>query len=62
MTKSDMASLGLAVKDIDLNSIQYHQLHGEGKTMYNDVLKANDSEIVLDPQEVKEIANKYFIN
>ncbi|MEK5389682.1 LCP family protein [Margalitia sp. FSL K6-0131] len=62
MTKSDMASLGLAVKDIDLNSIQYHQLHGEGKTMYNDVLKANDSEIVLDPQEVKDIANKYFIN
>lgn len=60
MSTSDMVSLGLAVKNLDVNSIHYHQLHGVGKTMYNDILKANDSEIVLDPQEIKDITTKYF--
>jgi polyisoprenyl-teichoic acid--peptidoglycan teichoic acid transferase len=62
ISTSDMASLELAVENLDLNSIHYHQLNGEGKTMYNDILKSNDSEIVLDPQEIKDVATKYFIN
>ncbi|GAA3319163.1 hypothetical protein GCM10020331_024920 [Ectobacillus funiculus] len=40
MTTADMLSLGLAVKDSDpATQLQYHQLSGEGKTMYDDILK-----------------------
>jgi polyisoprenyl-teichoic acid--peptidoglycan teichoic acid transferase len=62
MSTSDMASLGLAVKNLDIKSIHYHQLHGENKTMYDDILKANNDEVILDPQELKDVATTYFIN
>ncbi|OIK08406.1 transcriptional regulator [Bacillus sp. MUM 116] len=61
MSTSDMLSLGLAVKDFDPNKqLSYHQLHGEGKSMYDDILKANNSQIVLVEQQLKEIMSKYF--
>jgi polyisoprenyl-teichoic acid--peptidoglycan teichoic acid transferase len=61
MSTSDMLSLGLAVKDFDPNKqLTYHQIHGVGKTMYDDILKANNSQIVLDPQQIKDIVSKYF--
>lgn len=62
MTTSDMVSLGLAVKNIDLESIHYHQLHGENKKMYDDVLKNNNDQVILDPEEIKDIATTYFID
>lgn len=61
MSTSDMLSLGLAVKDFDPNKqLTYHQIHGVGKTIYDDILKANNSQIVLDPQQIKDIVSKYF--
>ncbi|WP_141770540.1 LCP family protein, partial [Bacillus sp. MUM 116] len=61
MSTSDMLSLGLAVKEFDPNKqLSYHQLHGVGKSMYDDILKANNSQIVLDQQQIKEIMSKYF--
>ena len=61
MSTSDMVSLGLAVKDIDPNKqLQYEQLKGVGKTMYDDILKANNSEIVIDPQQMKSTIEEYF--
>jgi polyisoprenyl-teichoic acid--peptidoglycan teichoic acid transferase len=62
MSTSDMPSLGLAVNNLDAKDIQYHQLNGESKTMNNDVLKANDLEIVLDQDNMKEIASKYYLD
>lgn len=62
MTTSDIVSLGLAVKDLDINSIHYHQLHGENKKMHDDVLQANNDQFILDPQDIEEVAAKYFID
>lgn len=61
MSTSDMVSLGLAVKDIDPNKqLQYEQLKGTGKTMYDDILQANNSQIVIDPEQLKATIKKYF--
>jgi LCP family protein required for cell wall assembly len=61
MSTSDMLSLGLAVKDIDPNKqLHYQQIDGMERTMYDDILKANNSEIVIDPQQMKTIIAQYF--
>jgi len=63
METSDMLSLGLAVKDFDPSTqIHNHQLTGQGKTMYDDILQANNSQIVIDENKMQEIVNEYFIN
>ncbi len=61
MSTSDMVSLGLAMKDINPdNQLNYKQLTGVGKTMYDDVLKANNSEIVIDPEQIKSVIAESF--
>jgi hypothetical protein len=63
MSTSDMVSMGLALKNIDPNKqISYHQLNGVGKSMYDDILKANNDQIVIDPQQIKDIVAKDFQN
>ncbi|MCQ6278509.1 LCP family protein [Bacillus sp. EB600] len=56
MSTSDMVSLGLAVKDIDPDKqLSYQQLPGVGRSMYDDILKANNAEIVIDEEKMKSI-------
>lgn len=49
------------MKDFDPSQVQSHQLFGQGQSMYDDVLKANNSEIVIDENKMSEIVNEYFI-
>jgi LCP family protein required for cell wall assembly len=61
MSITDMLSLGLAAKDFDPSKqLEYHQLHGVGKKMYDDILKANNSQIVLDQNKINEIISANF--
>ncbi|MDQ0199326.1 LCP family protein [Neobacillus ginsengisoli] len=61
MSTSDMLSLGLAVKGIDPNKqVNYKQLQGVQESLYDDVLKARNDEIVIDQQQMKSIIAKYF--
>lgn len=61
MSTSDMVSLGLAMKDIDPNKqLSYQQLQGVGQSLYDDILKANNSQIVIDQQQMKSIIDQYF--
>jgi anionic cell wall polymer biosynthesis LytR-Cps2A-Psr (LCP) family protein len=61
MSNTDMVSLGLAVKDIDPNKqLQYQQLKGTGKRMYDDVLRASNSQIVITPVEIETTIQRYF--
>ncbi|MED1201778.1 LCP family protein [Heyndrickxia acidicola] len=62
MTKEDMISMGLAVKNFNHSQLHYHQLPGASKVMYDDVLKNNNDEVVLDPQEINSVMTKYFVN
>jgi LCP family protein required for cell wall assembly len=60
MSTSDMLSLGLAAKKFDPDTqLEYYQLTGVGKNMYDDILKANNSQIVLDQNTIQEIAMKF---
>ncbi|RYL92494.1 LytR family transcriptional regulator [Sporolactobacillus sp. THM7-4] len=64
MSKEDMVSIGLGAKN-DFHpeqQIKYRQVKGRGATMYDDILKANNSQIVLDPAELKDTIKKYFTN
>ncbi|MFD2617494.1 LCP family protein [Terrilactibacillus laevilacticus] len=64
MTNEDMVSIGLGVKN-DFHpeeQIKYRQVKGTGKTMYDDILKANNSQIILNDQQLKDIVKKYFSN
>jgi hypothetical protein len=61
MSTSDMVSLGLAMKDIDPNKqLSYQQLQGVGQSMYDDILKAKNDQIVIDQQQMKSIISQYF--
>lgn len=61
MTTADMLSLGLAVKDSDpATQLQYHQLSGEGKTMYDDILKNNNYQLVINEDEMKKLVAEHF--
>lgn len=60
MTTTDMISLGLAMKDIDLDKqLFYQQMTGTVQTMDDDVLKAKNSQIVVSPQKIKEVTNNF---
>lgn len=61
MSTSDMLSLGLAMKNIDPNrQVHYLQLQGTEESMYDDILKAKNDEIVIDPQQMKNMIGEYF--
>ncbi|MGG2094488.1 LCP family protein [Bacillus sp. S13(2024)] len=63
MTTTDMLSLGLAVKDFDpAKQLQYHQIGGEWKTMYDDILKNNNDELVIDKGQLNQVVSQYFMN
>lgn len=63
MSTSDMVSLGLAEKDFDPSTqLHYEQLTGVGQSLYDDILKANNDEIVIDQQQMKNIIAKNFQN
>ncbi|MFJ5714074.1 LCP family protein [Neobacillus sp. NPDC093127] len=61
MSTSDMLSLGLAAKNFNPDTqLEYHQIEGEGKRMYDDILKANNYQLVIDPEKIEELTSKYF--
>lgn len=61
MSNTDMASLGMALKNIDPNKqVQYKQLQGTQESMFDDVLKAYNDQIVIDQQQMKKIITAYF--
>lgn len=64
MSTDDMISIGLGVKG-NFNpeqQIKYRQVKGTSATMYDDILKANNSEIILDPTQLRNTIKKYFAN
>ncbi len=61
MSTQDMLSLGLAAKDFNPETqLEYHQIPGEGKRMYDDILKANNYQLVIDQEKIKELVTKNF--
>lgn len=61
MSTQDMLSLGLAAKDFDPNTqLEYHQIPGEGKRMYDDILKANNYQLVINQDKIKDLVAQNF--
>lgn len=61
MSTSDMISLGLAEKNFNPGTqLHYQQLTGKGESLYDDILKAKNDEIVIDQQQMKSIIAKDF--
>lgn len=61
MSTQDMLSLGLAAKDFDPNTqLEYHQIPGEGKRMYDDILKANNYQLVINQDKIKDLVAHNF--
>jgi len=49
------------VKDSNpATQLQYHQLSGEGKTMYDDILKNNNYQLVINEDEMKKLVAEHF--
>ncbi|MDR7240793.1 hypothetical protein J2Y02_005513 [Neobacillus drentensis] len=40
--------------------MEYHQIPGEGKRIYDDILKANNYQLVIDQEKIKELVTKNF--
>lgn len=64
MSTDDMVSIGLGLKGNfhPEQQIKYRQVKGTGATMYDDVLKANNSQIILNPTQLRNTIKKYFTN
>jgi LCP family protein required for cell wall assembly len=61
MTTSDMLSLGLAAKDFNPDTqLSYLQVPGEWKRLYDDILKANNDQLVIDQKKIKDLVSVNF--
>ncbi|GGH80009.1 LCP family protein [Pullulanibacillus pueri] len=60
MSKTDIVSLGLALKDVNPDQdVKYYQLEGQSESLYDDILQNNNSQIVLNEEELQEVM-KHF--
>lgn len=62
LSMEDMFSFAWAAKGFKREQAQYFQVPCAGKTMYDDVLKANNSQLIIDKQALQKIINENFIN
>ncbi|MCO7124324.1 LCP family protein [Sporolactobacillus shoreicorticis] len=64
MSTEDMVSVGLGVKGNfhPEKQIKYRQVKGQSAKMYDDLLKANNSQIILNKNELQTTIKKYFSN
>ncbi|WP_100486072.1 LCP family protein [Sporolactobacillus pectinivorans] len=64
MTQEDMISAGLSVMShLHLQQqIHYLQIKGTNEVLYDDMLKSDNDEVVLDPSQLQSLAKKYFMN
>ncbi|MFP3123455.1 LCP family protein [Ectobacillus funiculus] len=60
MTQKDVLSLALALKDFKSKQLQYHQLPGEYKTAYDDILQNYNDEYIVDQDKIKQLVSQYF--
>ncbi len=62
MSTQTMLSIGLAMKGhFDASTdIHYDQLQGTPETVYNDVLHADDDEIIIPKSEIQQMIKKDF--
>ena len=61
MSTSDMVSLGLAEKNFNPNTqLHYQQVPETPENLYDDVLKANNDELVINQQQMNALIAKYF--
>ncbi|WP_081411915.1 LCP family protein [Alicyclobacillus herbarius] len=63
MSTEDFLSLGLAVKsDFNPNTeIHHYQVPGTSQTMYDDILKNYNSQVVLDTNKLHQIMQDHFV-
>ncbi|HET7656948.1 MAG TPA: LCP family protein [Bacillales bacterium] len=64
MSTEDMVSMALGAR-ADFHpkqQIHYRQVKGHSEVLYDDILKAKNDEIVLDPGQLKTVIKKYFTN
>lgn len=60
MSTSDMLSLGLSAKNFDPKTqLVYQQIRGNSKMLYDDILKANNYQIVINQEQVKAITDNF---
>jgi len=63
LSHTDILSMAYAVQNFKPNEqIKYHQLTGKSQSLYDDILQANNSQFVVDEEEMKKIVEEYFIN
>ncbi|MFT8872036.1 MAG: LCP family protein [Sporolactobacillus sp.] len=64
LSTDDMISIGLGVKSNFQPDKQFNylQIQGQDVSMYDDVLKANNDEILLPRTELRQLIEKYFTN
>lgn len=61
VTTEDMLSLALAATGFSRDQVEYIQIPGHGVNgIYNDALKANDWEYVVDREQLKKIVDEHF--
>lgn len=62
MSQEDMISMGLGIKsDFHPNQqIHYRQVKGTNVVMYDDVLQANNDQVVLDSGQLQSVVQQYF--
>lgn len=62
LSTEDMLSFALAAKGFDAKQLQYFQVPGEGQNLYDDVLQADNSQIVINKEELKKTIDANFKN
>lgn len=60
MSRTDALSLALAMKNFKSSDVHYYQIPETGAVMYDDVLKANNDQLVVDQNGLAQIVKDHF--
>lgn len=63
MSTQDVISLAIGIKgNFSEQQIHYYQVNGTSEVLYNDALKANDDEVVINTNQLHQIIQDHFTN
>lgn len=60
MSVSDMLSLALANQHFQASDVHYYQIPGTSEIRYDDILQANNDELILNTADMKKIISAHF--
>lgn len=62
ISAKDAFSMAMAIRNLRKDEIHYYQIPAVNRVMYDDILKANNDELILNDKKMKQSVSEHFMN